>query len=110
MSKKLFFLLLLWSALGLNRSGLAREDFNNLVAGAKREGKITIYSTMTSDDSQRVLAHFEKRHPFLKVSVYRTGGAALLSRILSEERAGKSEFDFVMGRGDMVRPMKKRDF
>ena len=108
MSKRLFFLLFLWSVLGLHASGLAGEDFNNLLAGAGREGKVTVYSTMTSDDSQRVLAQFEKKHPFLKVSVYRTGGAALLSRVLSEERAGKSEFDLVMGRGDMVRPMKKK--
>lgn len=107
MSKKLFFLLLLWSALGLHKPGLARED-DDRVGGAKREGNVAVYSTMTLDDNQRVLTEFGKKYPFLKVSVYRTGGAALLSRILIEERAGKSEFDFVIGRGDMMLPMKKK--
>lgn len=108
MSKKLFFVIFLWSVLGLRSSAFAGEDFNDLIAGAKREGKVTVYSTMTLEESQKLLAQFEKKYPFLKVSVYRTGGAALLSRILSEERAGKNEFDFVMGRGDMVLPMKTK--
>lgn len=104
----LLVLLLLWSALASTRAALAGPDSNNVLAEARREGGATVYSTMTLDESQKLLAQFEQKYPFLKISVYRTGGAALLSRILSEARAGKSEFDLVLGRGDMVRPMKSK--
>lgn len=106
MSKKLVTLLFFLSALALYKLGLAGQNSNDLVVEARREGGVTVYSTMTLDESQQLLTQFERKYPFLKISVYRTGGAALVSRILSEERAGKNEFDLVMGRGDMLRPMK----
>jgi len=87
--------------------GLAAND-TAILAGAGREAKVAVYSTMSLDESERVLAEFGRKFPFLKVSVYRTGGAALLNRVLSEDRAGKQDFDLLMGRGDMVLPMKSR--
>lgn len=102
-----FFLFLLSAALGLHRIGFAEADAN-LIAGAKREGNVVVYSTMTLDESQKILTGFEKKYPFLRGSIYRTGGAALLNRILSEDRAGKNYFDLVMARGDMVLPMKRK--
>src|SRR4030095_1865275 len=108
MSKKLFFLLFLWNVLGLHRLGLAGEDTNKLVAGARREGNVTVYSTMTLDEIQRILKEFKKKYPFLDVFIYRIGSSALLSRILLEDRAGKRDFDLVMGSGIMVPPMKTK--
>jgi iron(III) transport system substrate-binding protein len=108
MSKKLFFLLFLWNVLGLHRLGLAGEDTNKLVAGARREGNVTVYSTMTLDEIQTILTEFKKKYPFLDVFIYRIGSSALLSRILLEDRAGKRDFDLVMGSGIMVPPMKTK--
>jgi hypothetical protein len=48
MSKKLFFLLFLWNVLGLHRLGLAGEDTNKLVAGARRER-----NSLLNNDSRR---------------------------------------------------------
>jgi iron(III) transport system substrate-binding protein len=108
MSKKLLFLLFFWSVLGLHRLGLAGEDSNNLVGGARREGNVIVYSTMTLDESQWIITGFKKKYPFLDVSIYRTGSSALLSRILLEERAGTRDFDLVMGSGGMVPPLKTK--
>ena len=106
-TKRAFFLFLVSIALGLHGE-VSPEGAANLIAGAKGEGSVAVYSTMTLDESQRIVNQFEKKYPFLKVSIYRTGGAALLNRILSEDRGGKHDFDLVMARGDMVLPMRLR--
>lgn len=107
MRKAGFFLLAVCSVPALCGAGLAQGG-SDLTAGAKRERNVLVYSTLTANESQELQAVFEKQHGFLKVSTYRTGGAALLNRILSEDRADKHNFDVVMGRGDMVLPMKTR--
>jgi iron(III) transport system substrate-binding protein len=41
----------------------------------------------------------------LKPSVFRSGGGALLNRVLSEAKAGKNLFDVVNGNGELVLPL-----
>ncbi len=62
---------------------------------AKKEGAFSFYGTMSADHSTRLLSAFRARYPFLKINHYRSGSTALLSKILTETRAGRYDFDAV---------------
>jgi iron(III) transport system substrate-binding protein len=48
---------------------------------------------MIVQDTQALLAAFEKRYPFIKTTHYRARGSALISRIQTESRAGLQSWD-----------------
>src|ERR1044072_2977476 len=62
---------------------------------AKKEGAFSFYGTMSTDHSNRLLSAFRARYPFLKINHYRSGSTALLSKNLTEKRAGRFDFDVV---------------
>ena len=61
-----------------------------IIEGAKKEGQLVYYTTMTLDQSRVTVDHFEKKYPFLKVTLFRTGGGPLLNKIFAESRGGRS--------------------
>jgi len=79
-----------------------------LIEGAKKEGQLVYYTTMTLDQSKQTVDQFEKRYPFVKVTLFRTGGGPLLNKILTEARGGRYDWDLVVGRGEMVTPLMER--
>jgi iron(III) transport system substrate-binding protein len=80
-----------------------------VIEGAKKEGKVIWYTTMTIDQSKQVVDQFEKKYPFLKVEFFRTGGGPLLNKILTEARGGRHAWDVLVGRGEMMLPLKERN-
>jgi iron(III) transport system substrate-binding protein len=62
---------------------------------AKKEAAFSFYGTMSTDHSTRLLTAFRARYPFLKINHYRSGSTALLSKILTETRGGRYDFDVV---------------
>ena len=50
---------------------------------------------MSTNQSTRLLAAFRARYPFLQINHYRSGSTALLSKILTENRSGRYDFDAV---------------
>jgi iron(III) transport system substrate-binding protein len=54
-----------------------------IIEGAKKEGQLVYYTTMTLDQSRVTVDHFEKKYPFLKVTLFRTGGGPLLNKIFA---------------------------
>lgn len=76
-----------------------------VVQAARKEGEIVWYTTMSLDQSKQFMDHFIRKYPFLKPSVFRSGGGALLNRVLSEAKAGKNLFDVVNGNGELVLPL-----
>ena len=76
-----------------------------IVEGARKEGEVVWYTTMSSDQSNAFMARFQQKYPFLKPSVTRLGGSALLNRILTEAKAGKNFFDVAHGTGEIVLPL-----
>jgi iron(III) transport system substrate-binding protein len=89
--------------------GLATRpaEAQNVEAG-KKEGAVVWYTSMTLEQSQQVADRFQKKYPFIKPTLYRAGGGALLNRILTEARAGRFAWDVVTGRGEMVLPLMER--
>lgn len=66
-----------------------------LIAGAKQEGKLFIYASATAQQLERYIGPFQKRYPFIKVEFFRTGKQKLVSRILLEEQAKQRIADVI---------------
>jgi iron(III) transport system substrate-binding protein len=79
-----------------------------MVEAAKKEGHLVYWTTMTLSQSKQVVDQFEKKYPFIKVDLFRTGGGPLLNKILTEARANRYAWDVVSGRGELFLPLKKR--
>jgi len=65
-----------------------------LADGARREGSLNIFSSMTERDTSTVVKAFEKKHG-VKVNVWRSGKDKVLQRVISEARASRDEVDVV---------------
>ena len=66
----------------------AAERQKQLVAGAKAEGTVVLYSNISEDNMQKLRPDFEKRYP-VKLDSYRASGERIANRVLTEGRAGK---------------------
>jgi iron(III) transport system substrate-binding protein len=65
-----------------------------LEEGARKEGKVTIYSGMIVDQALRPMADaFEKKYPFIKVEYVRAASPQIVQKALAEARAGKMTAD-----------------
>jgi ABC-type Fe3+ transport system substrate-binding protein len=63
-----------------------------LVAGAKKEGELMVYSSLTQDDQRRLAADFRQRYG-VTVKFWRGSQANILQRAVNEARGGRFEFD-----------------
>jgi iron(III) transport system substrate-binding protein len=71
-----------------------------LIAGAKQEGEVMLYSAMIVNQAIRPLADaFSKRYPFIKVNYWRAESAGIFTKLSAEIRAGKVAADVVEGTG-----------
>ncbi len=77
-------------------SGLAldgRPDrLQRLVAGAKKEGALTLYTSIPEKDMAVLAADFDKRYG-VKVNVWRASSVKVLQRAAAEARANRWDFD-----------------
>ena len=83
-------------ALLLTMSSLAwaaEDHTRNLVEGAKKEGKLVVYTSMNQRDATLLLQEFKKRYPFIDGQIFRANSQKLLPRIETEARAKKHQAD-----------------
>lgn len=66
-----------------------------LIENAKREGEVVYYASMNLSEANALIVEFEKRYPFVKVRLQRTGSEKLLTRVLTEARAKKHLADVI---------------
>ena len=66
-----------------------------LIEGAKREGEVVYYASMNLSEANSLITEFEKRYPFVKVKLQRSGSEKLLTRVLTEARARKNFADVI---------------
>ena len=66
-----------------------------LEEGARKEGQVVLYSSMSLSDYPKVIAAFEKRYPFVKTNVYRSTPSGVFTRLDTEARAGRYAADVV---------------
>jgi iron(III) transport system substrate-binding protein len=72
--------------------GAEREQ--KLLDGARREGQLNLYTSLTVEDMAVLNAAFEKRYA-VKVRMWRAGSDKVLQRVVTEARAGRFEVDVV---------------
>ena len=87
------FVLLLVFFLTASCAWAQSED--ELIRGAKKEGKVVFWSSMRIDDSKALAAGFEARYPFIKVDIFRAGGEQIVNRAMAEHLAGRTTYDVV---------------
>src|SRR3981189_360817 len=75
----------------------AAQDFGSpeLVAAAKKEGRLVFYTANFAEVEQEVIKAFNKRFPEIKVEMVRAPGGQLITRIKTEAAAGKLAADVV---------------
>jgi iron(III) transport system substrate-binding protein len=77
-------------------SGLSAEERKRaLEAGAKKEGSLSFYGTISVSDAKVLTDAFQQQYPFLKVRHIRAGASPMVNRILAENRGGKRDVDVV---------------
>lgn len=82
----------------LTYKGKDREA--KLIAGAKKEGALTIYSALTVNQALRPLADgFQKKYPFIKVDFWRGSSRKIAQKVLAERRADSLVADVLEGSG-----------
>lgn len=73
----------------------AAQTQEQLIAGAKKEGKLVVYASATAPQLQMYFSTFNKRYPFIQTEYFRTGKQKLVSKILFEEQAKQRIADVV---------------
>ena len=63
-----------------------------LIAGARKEGELMLYSSLTQEDQLRLAEDFRKRYG-VTLKFWRGSQAHILQRVTSETRAGRFDFD-----------------
>ena len=77
-------------------SGADRQQ--RLVEGAKKEGVLSIYTSVPIDDMALITAAFEKKYG-IKVKVWRAGSEKVLQRTVTEARANRFDVDIIETNG-----------
>jgi len=74
-------------------SAAQRKTF--LEEGAKKEGEIVFYTSLSLTDYPKIMPHFEKRYPFIKTNTYRATPSGVYQRVDTEARANRFAVDVV---------------
>lgn len=91
-------LLLTAAATAVARPALAADSYQpsaELVAAAKKEGRLVMYTASFTEPEQEMAEFFNKRFPFVKVELVRSSGGQLITRVRTEAAAGKLVADVV---------------
>src|ERR1700751_4554520 len=71
-----------------------------LIEGAKKEGQVTVYSSMIADQALRpILSGFEAKYPFVKPQYVRDDPPQQLQKVMAESRAGRMGVDVLESTG-----------
>src|SRR5258706_14382657 len=72
--------------------GAEREQ--RLVAGARREGEVSVFTSLVSEDMAALAAAFESRYG-VKGKHWRAGSGKILQRAVTEARSNRFEVDVI---------------
>ncbi len=70
------------------------DRLEKIAAAAKKEGTLTLYTTIAEKDLPVIVQPFEKKYG-IKVNVWRAGTDKVLQRTIAEARAGRNDVDVV---------------
>jgi len=85
-------------------SGADRSE--RLIAGARKEGELMIYSSLTPDDQLRLASDFKARYG-VTLRFWRGSQTNILQRVLTETRGGRFEFDALETNSPQIEAMAR---
>ena len=90
-----FVCLLLWVVLWFQAPLAigASADRQQVFEGAKKEGRLVLYTGMDIEEANQYTKEFTKKHPFIKTEVFRSSGEKVQARFLVEHRANVHNAD-----------------
>jgi iron(III) transport system substrate-binding protein len=71
----------------------ASADHQKVLDGAKKEGRLLLYTGMDTEDANLFTGEFAKKYPFIKPEVFRASGEKVQTRFLVENRANVHNAD-----------------
>ena len=87
------WILILSGQLSLFLPSLPAATLQEIIEGAKKEGKVVFYTTLGVAHSQPLLNAFQKKHPYIQPELLRLGPESLHNKVLTEAKAGRHVFD-----------------
>ena len=89
----------IWAATGEDVAIMKSPDRQKiLIEGARKEGKLTWYTTLIVDQVARpVKEAFEKEYPFIQTELFRGNSERVVQKILAEYQAKRYDVDIVDG-------------
>ncbi len=76
-------------------SEMLEQRLARLYQAARAEGTVVLYSSLNTEDAQKILPKFEGRFPRVKVDHLRASSEQIAQRIVTERKAGQDLFDVV---------------
>jgi iron(III) transport system substrate-binding protein len=67
----------------------------SLEEGAKSEGQVVIYTSVSLSDYPKILAAFEQSYPYIKTNAFRSTPSGVVRRADTEAKAGRHAVDIV---------------
>src|SRR5690348_3917464 len=89
--------IVLLSIVGL--PGAVKSQSKDIVEGARKEGKVLLYTALTIQEIDQITGPFTKKYPFIKVESFRGNSLQLLQKITIEARAGRAQSDIAQFSG-----------
>jgi iron(III) transport system substrate-binding protein len=99
-------ILFVFFLLGLFGARLHGAD-DKSVELAKKEGRVSFYTSMAATEGKLLADAFQAKYPFLRVEITRLSSEKLLQRIITEQRTGSNLFDVVTNSGMEVHLLAK---
>src|SRR5499425_2501425 len=92
-----YFLIAAIAAGALSLPAAAQQEFGSpeLIAAAKKEGRLVLYTANFAEVEQEVINVFNKRFPEIKVEMVRAPGGQLITRIKTEAAANRLTADVI---------------
>ena len=72
-----------------------QEREQKLIEGAKKEGKVVVYSFTAVDQLKPLLDEFHKKYPFITPEHYRANATGVFNKFATEARAGQTFADVI---------------
>src|SRR5512147_455589 len=89
-------------------NGAQRKSF--LEEGARKEGEVVWYTSMSLTDFPKIVGAFERSHPYVKIKTNRLSQSSVMPKIETEARAGHYAVDLVASAPVEMWELKQRNF
>ena len=73
-------LVVAWCISSASLANGAVSEHDKMVEGAKREGRLVLYTGMETDEANIFIKEFTKKYPFVKSDIFRSAGERVQQR------------------------------